>query len=651
VTTADSGALYTVDVASGTARVTSAAARLVVPALPELASATLAPGVRVLLPAEEQQIISDRPGEVVINGNARLAAGGVVIGSATAFKVLGSVFNGTTTTVTTAEPTLGELFGSLRIRGTYRAAATQFGPVAAASNDAPSRVQPSAFTGEVTVSRTFTSGENGLEMSTTLGATLQAAIDYDYRREDGGLRLAQLDLGANLSLAAVQTITAGAEAGYEREIGRFRIPISVSVVDAALATVGIRVVSIQVPIYAGVRLRSEFRATLSESADAVGSIRVRYTPETGPTIDDNLSGRIAVGEANPTTPGGLPVLASVTETGSVYLRLAPGLVFLEKVAMLGVDVSLSSDNTAVLQVVPAVPSYCLALDSALNLSAHGFLKGVGFAPLKTSQFGRTLFESAPVYMGSCRAEVAVSGVIDAQQPVAQGASIPVRVTVARRTAASTAPTSTPTGNVEVVVAGARCTARLAPSGAGAAVGTCSLVATGAGGVVPIRATYGGDAGHAPGSGALQVTVAPPGATMLGSLVTLSTHYPQFGTLVTAPFGPIRVHSGIESSSGGVLLPSGIRLAAGSNDIGADYIVHQYRENSVLLSGPVNAIVYSFAPGAPRIVACALNTALSSFTTAQVAVTCTENEVRFNAPGVTITPTSRVWIDLRLLPPS
>ena len=351
------------------------------------------------------------------------------------------------------------------------------------------------MSGDLAVKRDISFSDGGLSMSATLQSTLKAAVDYDYRKNDGGLRLARLDVVSESSIEASQVIAQGAAARYEREIGRVRIPINVTVVDAALRALGVRVVSIQVPFVVGVSLTSDFRVELSESLATTGRISVRYDPTSGPTTDTSIAASVAFNKANPTTPGGLPVFGSAKEVGSLYLRMAPALAFLDRVAMLGADATLSALGAAELQVVPDAPPYCLSIYPAVELSAYGFFKAVGIAPLKTDAFGTSLYSGSTRYFGSCRAPVSMQAIVQTPQPVSAGVPISVQAQVIP-TRTNNA-TQLPSGTIRIQSGEESCEAKLGAASNGSATATCALTPRKSGAAVPLTVAYSGDAVYAP----------------------------------------------------------------------------------------------------------------------------------------------------------
>jgi hypothetical protein len=623
---ADDTARFTVRVSNGFGSIESQAAILTVTPMPSVGSATLAAGVRLLSDSEATLIVSSRSDEIVFSANPGLTPGTVVVGSARAFKIQSIRVSGTQWVATITEPDLNELLANLRVRGTYAVGTAQILAAGAKTN----------------LSRTFTQSEGGLTLTSTLSSDISATVDYDYQRDNGGLRLARLDIDVSTALQLSALYQAGAMAQFERRIGAIRIPIAVSVVDAALRVIGVRVVSIFVPFYVGARTSADFQLQSSGTVTVTGSFRALYTPAAGPQLSSTFGGSITPLALNPTTPGGVPAWSTVALGGGLYVGMRPALAFLDQVALLGVDTSLSVDSTMRLQLVPASPAYCLSADTSLNASANGFFKTVGLS-LKTEAYTRELYKLPPAQIGSCREATSVSVQVSPTGRTRYGAPLSVTATVAARAGG---PSAAPTGSVQIDAEGAVCRATLSAAGIGTATATCSLVPRAAGTQVPLRAAYTGDIAYSPSVASATVAIENPPATLLGVRANAAIHYPTLGTPATLPV-QVPVGPGIEFTSGTLtLLVGGISVIGASVDIGGDYIDIAYSQSATSLTAPFNGSVFDFPEASPPIVGCRLGN-LSTFTANQVNVACSSHRVAINGSGIQTTPRSRIFVELTL----
>ena len=244
LTTANSGDIYAVTVTDSAGSVVSRAATLTVTGV---ATATLAPSVRVLSDAEEAQIVASSAAQVSFSGTISLAPGTVVLGTQHAFKVVSSTSTGSQTDFTVTEPDLGELFSSLVIQGSYTADPSMAVPAAATGRGSfRAQVRPADSGGASdTLSWPYTSTDGGFSLDATLTSTISAFVNYNF--QDGVLQEAVLDVSANSQLSLNENYSAAALTSYEKSLGTVTIPINVSVVDSTLSSLGVRLVALQIP--------------------------------------------------------------------------------------------------------------------------------------------------------------------------------------------------------------------------------------------------------------------------------------------------------------------------------------------------------------------------------------------------------------------
>lgn len=644
----DNGAVFAVRVSNAQGSVTSASAALLVDSSAQpLAAATLAPQVRLLSASDESLLVASSSTELRFAGPVNLPVGSVVVGQGQAFKVVSVRSAAGQTVLGVTEPRLAELFRSLRIKGNYAAQASHLvRGNGARATDRSAQAGPDERS--VNFSWPFSVSDGGLEISGTVSTKLSAAVDYDYQQDAGGLRSASLDIAAKTSLDLSATFTGSRVAEFEREVARVRIPIPVTLVDAALNVVGVSVVSIQVPVHLGASIEGELSAQMSETVQAEGNLSLRYTAAGGTSLSSAFAGDVNGLTLNPSTPGGAKVLQTYTVTPSVYLRLKPALAFVDRVAMLGVDMKLIADAPAQVQVLAANPAWCATIAPSAHLESAGFFKAVGVQPLRTDVHRSTLVQGRTTYAGNCRGPVTLAASVAAgAQPAAYGAEVPVNVTVSLDAArASGSPTSPPTGRVRVSADGASCEATLSRQSATTAVGRCSLAPRTHGPAVPLALSYPGDANYSPGAGAGQVDVQPPAQSLYGSTVTVVGYYPSLSNPSTEPLTE-RIGPGIEFSSGSMRnLRDDTFLVGATTDVGPTHVEQVHTEAADLLPGSFNGPVFTLGAGAPRILGCSLSPR-SSYTAAQVQVSCSERELRWSMAGVRTQVGGRVVVDLRL----
>lgn len=646
LTLADTGTNYAVQLSDGTTSVTSAIATVTVTAAPNVATASLASGVRLLSASEEAMIVSSTDTTVVFNTPVSFAPGTIVMGAATAFKVISTASVAGQTTLTVSEPNLEEMFSELVIKGRYLGSDGSAVPTSTGKAEALGAVRPSGTSLGNTLTWSYSISDGGFSLNATVTSDISAVIDYEFRQSAGGLVKAQMDVTANNKLDLAATYNASSSSSYEKLLGTVTIPIQVTVADAALQTVGVRIVSLRIPFYAGLSLKSDFLLMASGTITANGAIHLGYDQTSGPNAGSTFSGSMTPGSLNPTAPSGSPSFATLSESGSIYLRVAPALAFLDRVALLGVDTRLSLNDATKLQVVAGTPPYCLASKLDLDVEANGFFKAIGIQPIKTDVYSKTLVSGETKYIGTCQAPVAITAAAMGSAPFAYGAPITIGATVALDTSKATgSPAGSPTGNVSISAFGTSCLGALTKQSATSATTTCTITPVDSGTAVPVTVTYDGDSTYSPGSTSIGIAVIDPPYTMLGTRVTYSGQMP-LGTDYVQPL-TVTVGPGVELSTANLVGVSGGRAIREAIDIGEASIYERFTETSMVAVSSFSGNVYTLDQAGPTILGCSLN---PISTLSGITVWCNAHKVFKNGSGAYVHAGDTVLINLLLGPP-
>jgi hypothetical protein len=158
-------------------------------------------------------------------------------------------------------------------------------------------------------------------------------------------------------------------------LGTIRIPISYTLLDAALEVLGIRLASIQIPL------------TLGGEAIVNGAVRVRFQGGTssGVAVTYNKNQGLSTtptASAQFSISGELPSeIPTTAAKGSVslgpYLRAKPQLVILNKVASIGADIKAGLYVKGQLTAYLTSPFYCLNLQGLTAGEMFGFVRAIG----------------------------------------------------------------------------------------------------------------------------------------------------------------------------------------------------------------------------------------------------------------------------------
>ena len=511
-------------------------APITVPTAQSIAKGTLAEGVRILSDAETASIVSNTENKITFSGAINFSPNTVVLGKDITFKVESVSFESGNTVVVSTEPRLDEIFDSLRVKGVFTALPSQVEPLVLGGGTSLGR----AITTKSAVRATASSlpeltieiptppdsfawaakvDADGIESSIKLSGKFIADTDYDYQKDKGGLQFAKLDVFSTITAVSATKVQLKKEISIERQLPSISIPIPVSIIDSALAVVGVRVVSILIPSYLGLKAEAAYGASIQGKFLTEGSLTANYNKTSGATIQANYKASVAHEPPVPVTPAGSPELTSFSGKLSLYVKSKPSLTFLNAVAMLGVESTISGEEEGVVQIVSTNPFYCLSLTPSATLSANGFFKGVGITEKTTDKITKTLYKGTPDYFGSCKAPTTVAVVSITPTTGKYGQALEIKTAVSFATKSqSTAPNSPPSGDVDIQIGTQSCKAKLTDKGTSTASGSCLLKPLQAGVSVPISLKYVGDEKYAAAMGSSVVSI-DKASTFVGMTTT------------------------------------------------------------------------------------------------------------------------------------
>lgn len=160
----------------------------------------------------------------------------------------------------------------------------------------------------------------------------------------------------------------------EIPLGKLYFPIPLSVVDSLFNVVGIRVASIQVPLFIGAKAKTDIAFQVGVKGFAQTQLITRYDATSGfsvsgPTLTGTLKLNGLPSETVPTAP------ATATVMVGPYVHARPQLLILGKVASIGADVTVGLYGKGEIKSIVFPPFYCLNLTPVVGSDASGFFKG------------------------------------------------------------------------------------------------------------------------------------------------------------------------------------------------------------------------------------------------------------------------------------
>ncbi len=138
--------------------------------------------------------------------------------------------------------------------------------------------------------------------------------------------------------------------------------------------VGIRVASIQVPLFIGAKAKTDIAFQVGVKGSAQTQLITRYDATSGfsvsgPTLTGTLELNGLPSQTVPTAP------ATATVTVGPYVHARPQLLILGKVASIGADVTVGLYGKGEIKRIVFPPFYCLNLTPVVGAEASGFFKG------------------------------------------------------------------------------------------------------------------------------------------------------------------------------------------------------------------------------------------------------------------------------------
>ena len=494
ITGLTNGSIYFFTVAAVSAGITSGPSAEVsgAPLSPQVANGSLAAGVIVLTATQNSQVAAETSSLVTFNGSISLPQGTVFLTADNAYVADTTTTAGGQTLVAVHAPQVDDVFSSLRIAGTFPATSGSAGASAAAyvsRNNAThgvSKPYAPSLSGTLTQTIPINNKVGGFSATGTL--TTNLTVDLDFNFSSGTLQSAHVTVNQANALALTAGFSTGTSASQDLPLTTLVIPIPVTVVDALLNTVGVRVAAMRIPVSVvlsgSVQFDSSALLTGSTAANAV----VSYSAGGAPAVTGAMTATADMA-VSPTSISmtGDPVGATVTAQGGLALHLRPALAFLNQVALLGADIQAGLSAKLVAQVIAETPPYCIDITQSVDGEASAFFKTVGLSlTSKSLSFNKDL--PPPILIGSCTLVTNVSGTVDTSTlPASYYNDVQVDVSVTPQSP-SQAGSKVPTGTVTVNMSGNSCVATLGSTGSG----SCLLPASPAGTAIPFDLTYGGD---------------------------------------------------------------------------------------------------------------------------------------------------------------
>jgi fibronectin type 3 domain-containing protein len=508
------GSIYFFTIAAINVDVTGPASAEIsgVPVAPSVANGQLTTGVLVLTAAQENQIVSEAPSLVTFSGAISIQPGTVFLTNDNAYIAVSSITASGQTLISVRSPQVNDVFSNLQISGTFPLTSDT---IVQSSSQASNRSTSSkrkliksspAVTG--TLSQTYPINESigGFSASGNVTATLTVNISFNY--SNGAVQAASVTVNQTNQTSITAALTSGAGGSSDFPITTFNIPIPVSVVDALLNAVGVRVASINVPVSVVLSGNVQFNETATLTASSQATATATYVSGSTPTVTGSISGATNLSvDPNSVSSTGDDVVATLQANAGLYLHLKPALAFLNTVALLGADVQAGPTAHFNAQIVAETPPFCVAITKSLDGELSGFFKTVG-VNVTTSSLNVTENLPPAIYVGSCSIPTNVTAIVDASSlPATYYSQIQVDVTVTPQSSTH-AQGQTPSGTVTVTMNGNICQAMLDSGG----TGSCTLPASPAGAAVPYQLSYGGDSNFSPATNTASVSVGQASTT-------------------------------------------------------------------------------------------------------------------------------------------
>jgi hypothetical protein len=425
------------------------------------------------------------------------------------------------TVVAVAAPTINQVFGKVDLAGTYMLDASQVVAQSAAIKEQIKSLSVAHPEASVGVSYPWNYTNGPLSISGSGSLQLQAVPNIHYTSANGFANTS-IEFDALASAQASLNVTAAETLPWTTfvNVGNYRIPIPLTVVDGLLNLIGVNAASIYVPVNIGGSLSASLAATYSANAQESGGILVTVG------ADGTVSGSTTAGLGSNTlsflAPAASPssstaVLESLGFGAFTGVELQPQLLLLNTVAAFGVDMKVGPQLSATLEVLPAgnSPPLCGNYSGQITLQANAFYLGLTGQSIWPSTGAQSfdLYDIGTAPLGaSCSPQPSVTAT-----PQGSGilfTSLTVSVVVTPPSSGVASGTPPPTGQVKISLDGDQCLATIDSSGAG----TCSVTPSQAG-TRSLGYQYSGDSNYqasAPASQPLDVALAQVLVTLAGT---------------------------------------------------------------------------------------------------------------------------------------
>ena len=390
-------------------------------AMPAGARAVLRRNVKVL-DAMKDQVVSRAAGTWTLKAPLGVVVGDVLLLETDAVKVTAVSTQAGQTVLAVTPAEVSEVFSQLALHGPVTLIGADFTPepTMAVGPRRPKGINPgvepdrgatpvpgpAAVLIEPRVSIPVTAGVFSAQL------TFAMAGQLDYAYEEGSGVSGSMSLTPSVEgwekVASTGMVSAALP---EKRLGTIRIPIPVSVFDAVLNNLGIRLASIAIPISVGLEATASYGIAVKVTGSASTSFSASYDDARGfSTMGPSYTGSLGV-EGD--LPGVGPTAAArFSESVGIYVRAKPQLLILNQVASMGADVKggLYADGDASVYLTP--PYYCLQLQGKAKGEAFAFVRGVGFDEKKTQPIDGAIALGQPLTMGGC-GDAGVDGGADA----------------------------------------------------------------------------------------------------------------------------------------------------------------------------------------------------------------------------------------------
>lgn len=483
------------------------------------AEASLLPGVRILSADEIKLIVSQTDTSLVFGKDIGLVPGTVFIAGDTAYKSLALSYANGNAVVSVGAPLLEEIFSRVEVRGEYTVTDS-------AAQAKPMMMTPAAVSAGFTDTVSFADG--GLSGVSTTTGSLTLDVNYVYDKSQGGLQNATLTAVTKLGNVSSLTLKDGASAQKTIKGKSFYIPIQLSIYDALLNTVGVKVAGLYIPVDLTLSASAKFQVS--------GKISTNFDGVATATYNNGVSSA----SFSPVASGGFTT-SGVSVSGTiehkldagVYLNLRPALSALNTVALAGVDMKIGPRaQLSAKETVGGTPPYCLKIDIFGHADASFYFKTIGTSITGTpAVFEKSVF-SDPLF-GTCLSPttVTVTKTSAASTPPVFGQQIEVEVLVKPKPGQEVSG-KVPTGSVTVESGDQSCKAKVALNG----VASCKLSADQAGTAVNFNIGYEGDPVYEKSTASTTLTIdkSPTSALLVATPTTTTVNNAVLFKMVVSP---------------------------------------------------------------------------------------------------------------------